>query len=79
MKMKELDWVANTLVTVGALNWGLVGIGVDDLVTRLLGDGLAQAVFILVGLAAVVEVITHKKSCNACGASGSSAPSAGTV
>ncbi|HBV01245.1 MAG TPA: DUF378 domain-containing protein [Candidatus Taylorbacteria bacterium] len=77
--MKSVHIISFILLVVGGLNWGLVGIGVDDLVTRLLGDGLAQAVFILVGLAAVVEVITHKKSCNACGASGSSAPSAGTV
>ena len=25
MKMKELDWLAYVLVTLGALNWGLVG------------------------------------------------------
>ena len=77
--MKSVHIISFILLVVGGLNWGLVGIGVDDLVTRFLGDGLAQAVFILVGLAAIVEVVTHKKSCNACGASGSSASSAGTV
>ncbi len=53
MKLKELDWVAFTLVTVGALNWGLVGAFKLDLVQTLLGTspGLVQLVYILVGLA----------------------------
>ncbi len=74
--MKAVHIVTFILLVVGGLNWGLVGLGVDDVVTRFLGDGLAQIVFILVGLAAIVEVVTHKQFCKACVPS-SSAPSTG--
>jgi hypothetical protein len=52
MKMKELDWVTYILVTVGALNWGLVGAFRLDLVQTILGTSpaLVQLVYILIGL-----------------------------
>lgn len=52
MKMKELDWVAYVLVTLGALNWGLVGAFRLDLVQTILGTspGLVQLLYILIGL-----------------------------
>ena len=52
MKMKELDWVAWVFVTLGALNWGLVGAFKLDLVQTVLGTspGLVQLVYILIGL-----------------------------
>ncbi len=75
--MKAVHIVSFILLVVGGLNWGLVGIGTGDIVSKILGDGIAQIVFILVGLAAIAEIVTHKKSCTACGQS--STPSAGTV
>ncbi|MEK7170657.1 MAG: DUF378 domain-containing protein [Patescibacteria group bacterium] len=68
--MKGLHIVAFILLVVGGLNWGLVGIGTGDLVTRFLGEGVANIVFIIVGLAAILEIVTHKKSCKACEAGG---------
>ena len=73
--------VAFILVIVGGLNWLLVGLINFDLVMWLfvdiLGMGiLAKIVYILVGLAALYELMTHKKSCNVCSAGGSSASSA---
>ena len=52
MKMKEIDWLAYVLVTVGAINWGLVGAFRLDLVQTILGTSpaLAQLVYILIGL-----------------------------
>ena len=52
MKMKEIDWLAYVLVTVGAINWGLVGAFRLDLVHTILGTSpaLAQLVYILIGL-----------------------------
>lgn len=52
MKMKEVDWLAYVLVTVGAINWGLVGAFRLDLVQTILGTSpaLVQLVYILVGL-----------------------------
>ena len=65
--MKVLHIVAFILLVVGGLNWLLVGAFDMDLVQKVLGSGgLADAVYILVGLSAVYEVITHKKNCRAC-------------
>lgn len=52
MKAKDIDMVAQTLVTIGALNWGLVGAFKLDLVQTILGTSpaLVQLVYILVGL-----------------------------
>ncbi|MFZ5845422.1 MAG: DUF378 domain-containing protein [Patescibacteria group bacterium] len=50
--MKEIDWVAYVLVTIGALNWGLVGAFRLDLVQTILSTSpaLVQLVYILIGL-----------------------------
>lgn len=66
--MKALHVVSFLLVVVGALNWGLVGFFNYNLVESLLGAGsLTTVVYSLVGVAAVVEVATHKKNCKLCG------------
>ena len=67
--MKVVHIVTFNLLVVGGLNWGLVGVGAGDVVTRYLGDSIASVVFILVGLGAVVELFTHKKTCKECTAS----------
>lgn len=49
-------WLARTLVLVGALNWGLIGLFGFDLVAFLFGGPttfLSRTVYSLVGLAAV--------------------------
>jgi uncharacterized membrane protein YuzA (DUF378 family) len=70
--------VAWILVIIGALNWGLVGIGGFaggnwNVVNLVLGSWpMAEwIVYVLVGLAAVYELVMHKKNCKEC------APSAG--
>ena len=72
--MKALHIITFILLVVGGLNWGLVAFGYN-LVDSILGagSGLAKLVYILVGLAAVVEIVTHKKNCKCCVASPSSA------
>lgn len=64
--MKVVHIVTFILLVVGGLNWGLVGVGAGDVVTRYLGDSIANVVFILVGLGAIVELVTYKKTCKAC-------------
>jgi uncharacterized protein len=57
MKMGTLDTVAMVLVVIGALNWGLMGLGMGNLVESLLGgEGsmLVQVVYLLVGLSGVL-------------------------
>lgn len=67
--MKAVHVVSFLLIVVGALNWGLVGFFNYNLVETLLGAGgtLTTVVYSLVGVAAVVEVVTHKKNCRVCG------------
>lgn len=55
--------ISMTLVLVGALNWGLIGInGSWNVVHRLLGSWsmVERAVYILVGLAAVLMLFKAK-------------------
>jgi hypothetical protein len=61
--MNALDWSAFTLLVVGALNWGLVGIGLLldanwNLVALLLGSvpALEAAIYVLVGLAGLYAI-----------------------
>lgn len=71
--MKSLHMVAWILVMVGALNWGLVGLGGFmggnwNLVNLILGSWpmLEWLVYVLVGASAVYEIVSHKKMCKAC-------------
>ena len=60
--------IAFILLVIGGLNWLLVAFGYN-LVDSLFGMGstLAQIVYVLVGLSAIEEVVTHKKNCRMCG------------
>jgi hypothetical protein len=71
--MKALHAISFILVIVGALNWGLVAFDFN-LVSWLLGSMpvVEKIVYALVGVAAIYEVATHKKSCTACGCETSS-------
>ena len=70
--MKALHVVTFILLVVGGLNWGLVGAFDYDLVASLLGawPSLISIVYVLVGLSAIVELVTHKKDCKACSQGG---------
>ena len=75
MNAKLLHTVAWILVTVGALNWGLIGIGAFmgeswNLVAMLLSSWpeVEWLVYVLVGAAAVYGILTHKKTCRLCSA-----------
>lgn len=77
--MKWLHTIALILVAVGALNWGLIGlgglIGSDlNLVAMILGSMpmLENLVYLLVGLSAVYELATHRARCRECASSSSS-------
>jgi uncharacterized membrane protein YuzA (DUF378 family) len=53
MAKSVIDWIAYILVIIGAINWGLVGLGPWDLVEMIFGSipTLAKVVYILIGLA----------------------------
>ena len=71
--MKSLHMVAWILLVVGGLNWLLVGVGGFaganwNLVNMLLGSwpAVEWLVYVLVGLSAIYELVTHKKNCREC-------------
>ncbi len=67
--MKKLHMISFLLLVVGGLNWLAVGLFERDIVSSLLSPVsslLVQAVFVLVGLSAVYEVVTHKGKCKEC-------------
>lgn len=73
--MKILHIVAFLLTIVGALNWGLVGIGMlmnadYNLVHLLVGSWptLEAVVYVLVGLSGVALLATHRSDCKTCNA-----------
>jgi len=68
MDKKMMHMVAFTLVIVGALNWGLVGLLNFNLVNMLLGSWpvVEKVVYILVGVSAVYTLVTHKEDCKIC-------------
>ncbi len=51
------------LLIAGGLNWGLIGLFNFDLVASLFG-GLSRIVYLLVGWAAVYQVINWRKAQN---------------
>lgn len=68
--MKWMHWVTWLLIIVGALNWGLVGLGGFlgmnlNVVNLIFGfsSSLEWIVYILVGLSALYEVAVHSKNC----------------
>ncbi|MEQ1561440.1 MAG: DUF378 domain-containing protein [Nitrospira sp.] len=65
--MKSLHMVTFILLVVGGLNWGLTAFGYN-LVDMIFGvdSTLSMIVYVVVGLSAVYEVVTHKANCKAC-------------
>lgn len=56
--MNSLQMLSWLLITVGAINWGLVGLLNVNLVEALLGSwpAIVQIVYIIVGLAGIYSV-----------------------
>ncbi len=68
------------LLVVGGLNWlafGLTGWDVGQLFPGDMTGVVARVIYILVGLSALYEIFTHRKTCKLCtGSSAGSAPTA---
>ena len=64
--MKALHMAAYLILWVGGLNWGLMGVGMGNIVENLLGMDIAKFVYILVGLSTVYIIATHKNDCKVC-------------
>ena len=66
--MKGLHFIAWILLVVGGLNWLLEAFGYG--IGQYVGSRVAQIIYVLVGLSAIVEIATHKKNCKLCGSGG---------
>lgn len=66
-KLTVLDWIALILVTVGALNWGLVGLFQFDLVAAIFGtmSTISRFVYTLVGVASLWTIYFLARVANA--------------
>ena len=53
--MSTIGWIAFTLLVIGGINWGLVGLFGFDLVAALFGEmsPLSRIIYTLVGLSAL--------------------------
>lgn len=62
-RLTSLDWIAMTLLIVGGINWGLVGLFSFDLVAAIFGamSPVSRIVYVLVGLSAVYSIFTSLK------------------
>ncbi len=83
--MKSLHRITFVLAIIGALNWGLVGIGDYmgsnwNVINLLLGSWswLEDLVYVLVGLSAIYLISDHKNACRVCGGGGSSSAGSGS-
>ncbi len=75
-----MHYVTFGLLLIGGLNWLLQGVFGWD-VGQLFGGMdavISRVIYVLVGLAAVYELVMHKKCCKMCGMKGGtpSAPAA---
>lgn len=57
--MRVINLLTLTLVIVGGLNWGLIGLFNFDLVAAIFGEmsTLSRLVYVLVGISAVWQII----------------------
>jgi len=65
---KGLHMVAFLLLIVGGLNWLILGVFGTELGALFGGSSslLARALYVIIGIAAVYEVLIHKKVCIPC-------------
>ena len=62
MRINGLDYIAQILLIVGGLNWGLVGLFDYNLVSAIFGESaVSTIIYALVGLSAVYAIATLTK------------------
>lgn len=60
----KLHKIAFVLLVIGGLNWLLTAFGYG--IQNYVSESVAMVIFVLVGLAALVEIFGHKKICREC-------------
>ena len=64
MRSRPLDWTALTLVIIGAINWGLIGLFRFDLVATLFGgmeSAISRVIYVIIGLAGLYCLSLYMK------------------
>lgn len=64
--MKGLHMVTFILLVIGGLNWGLYIFGWDVASLLSLPSSIANVVYGLVAVSAIVEAVSHKGNCKHC-------------
>ena len=66
-RMGVLDWIAMTLLIIGGLNWGAVGLFETDIVARIFGEvaPISRAIYVLVGFSALYSIYASSKMAGA--------------
>lgn len=61
--MSAVDWIAITLLIIGGVNWGLIGLFSFDLVAALFGamSPVSRIVYTLVGISAIWSIFSCRK------------------
>lgn len=70
--MKGLHMITFTLLLIGGLNWLLVGVWGWDIGQWFGGmsASVSRLIYVLVGVSAIIELVTHGKTCKMCGKGG---------
>ncbi|MGI6272019.1 MAG: DUF378 domain-containing protein [Anaerohalosphaeraceae bacterium] len=60
--MKTLDITVWTLLVIGGLNWGLIGLSNFNLIAAIFGEmtALTRIIYTLIGIAAVYDIVAAK-------------------
>ena len=64
MRSRPLDWTALTLVIIGAINWGLIGLFRFDLIATIFGgmeSAISRVLYVIVGLAGLYCLSLYMK------------------
>ena len=66
MKSKGFDYFVLTLVIIGAINWGLIGVFKFDLVAFLFGQmtWLSRIVYAIVGISGLYTISLFGRVCS---------------
>jgi len=64
MRSRTLDWVALTLMIIGAINWGLIGFFQFDIIAMVFGGTggmLARIIYAAVGLSGLYSLSLYAR------------------
>jgi len=58
--------LAFILLIIGGLNWGVTALVNGWDLGNYVGSSIAMVIYILIGIAAIYEAVSHKRNCKMC-------------